>query len=251
MTWIRNQKDIIELDPFTTDGVKYFVFQFVLGDDMVELYSSFLTELPQNVKTHVTKNFKIEIRANIRNYQNGHAHHLTVTSTFPYRAVEYKQGQAYSKKKFQEKYLQFMEVLMLIRKIYGDSYNANVLIQLMSSHCFIEEKDLPFTKDETCSGCGPGKTDPSTLKQNIISETKDNQINQTTASVETDNQISETTAKKVSQRNRKNVNELPGRLEQNIISEKQDNSNLEQNVIEETDNQIHKTTASVATRLLD
>jgi hypothetical protein len=173
VTWIRNQKDIIELDPFTADGVKYFVIQFILGDDTVELYSSFLTELPQNVKTHVTKNFKIEIRANIRNYKNGHAHHLTVTSTFPYWAVECKQGQAYSKKKFQEKYLQFMEVLMLIRKI---SYEANVLIQLMSSHCLIEEKDLSFTKDETCSGCGSGKTDPSTLKQNIISETKDNQI---------------------------------------------------------------------------
>ena len=58
VTWIRKQKYIIDLDTITTDGEEYFVFQFVLGDDMVELYSLFLSELSHNVPLNVTKKFK-------------------------------------------------------------------------------------------------------------------------------------------------------------------------------------------------
>ena len=74
----------------------------------------------------------------------------------------------------------------------------------MSSPCFIENNNLPFTKDSKCSGCVSGNTDSSILEQTIISEAKDDQINQTTASV--------VTGQRVSQRNIKVNKERPGSI---------------------------------------
>ena len=96
-----------------------------------------------------------------------------MASTFPYRAIESKQAD--SKKKNQDKNPHFMDVQRLIGDIFGDSNRWGVMKQLIASHYITENNMLPFTKDETCSGCVSGKTDPSTLEQNI-SETSDNQI---------------------------------------------------------------------------
>ena len=178
LTWIRIHKDIIELNTLPTDeGGGTYVFQFVLGDAMVDLYSTFLTFLQNNKPEEVTNKMKLKIKGNIVNYEGGHAHQLFVTSIFPFQAIEYhRQVDKKKMMKNQDKYLQVMDVLVLIESIYGDSFTGNLLKQLISSMCY-RQKEMSYTKDATCNGC---------ISVNSGSEKPDNQqYHQTTSNVET------------------------------------------------------------------
>ena len=72
LKWIRAQKDIIELEEETIDNETFYVFQFVLGDRMVDLYSESLQKLQHNQRTPISKTLRCLIKTNINSYQLKH-----------------------------------------------------------------------------------------------------------------------------------------------------------------------------------
>ena len=150
LKWIRAQKDIIELNEETIDNETVYVFEFVLGDDMVDLYSENLTKLQHNVCTPISKKLRCEIRSNINTYQNNHNCEVAVKSTFPFRASATNPPN----NRINKKELGWMDILWLIYSIHGgDSYKGCLLRQLLSSPCYIGVNNK-YTTDETCIGCG-------------------------------------------------------------------------------------------------
>ena len=161
LKWIRKQRDIIELKEDTIDKKHVHVFQFVLGDDMVSLYSFFLKSLKHNVRTPVTKQMKCAIKSNTNSYKYNHEHNVMVTSTSPFRAQDILISTDRNKK-----ILDWMHVRWLIDSIHGhDTSKGYLLTQLLSSPCFIET-GLKYTRDSTCQGC-PKESETSTLEQSI------------------------------------------------------------------------------------
>ena len=162
LKWIRKQRDIIELKEETIEKKLFHVFQFVIGDDMVSLYSIFLKKLKHNIRTPVTKGMKCAIKSNINKYKLNHEHDIMVTSTFPFRAQDTLIFNTRSNKRF----LEWMHVRLLIDSIHGhDTSKGYLLTQLLSSPCYIET-GLKYTRDSTCQGC-PEESETSTLEQSI------------------------------------------------------------------------------------
>jgi hypothetical protein len=166
LKWIRKQRDIIELEEETIDKKLFHVFQFVLGDDMVNLYSKFLTTLKHNERTAVQKAMRCAIISNTNSYKINHENNIMVTSTYPFRARE----ELISKKRSNNRVLEWMHVRLLIDSIHGhDTSKGYLLTQLLSSPCYIET-GLKYTKDSTCQGC-PKESETSTLEQSTQEQT--------------------------------------------------------------------------------
>ena len=149
LKWLRAQKDIIELEEETIENETVYVFQFVLGDYMVDLYSEYLQQSQHNERTPTSKALRCAIRTNIISYQHRHNCEVTVKSTFPFRASATNPLNNGSKKE-----LEWMDILWLIYSIHGgDSYKGCLLRQLLSSPCYIDV-GTKYTTNATCIGCG-------------------------------------------------------------------------------------------------
>jgi len=149
LKWLRAQKDIIELEEETIENETVYVFQFVLGDYMVYLYSEYLLQLKHNQRTPISKKLRCAIRSNVNSYQFKHNCEVTVKSTFPFRAIATNPLNDGSKKE-----LEWMDILWLIYSIHGgDSYKGCLLRQLLSSPCYIDV-GTKYTTNTTCIGCG-------------------------------------------------------------------------------------------------
>ena len=149
LKWLRAQKDIIELEEETIENETVYVFQFVLGDRMVDLYSEYLQQLQHNQRTPISKTLRCVIRSNVISYQHRHNCEVTVKSTFPFRASATNPLNNGSKKE-----LEWMDILWLIYSIHGgDSYKGYLLRQLLSSPCYIDV-GTKYTTNATCIGCG-------------------------------------------------------------------------------------------------
>ena len=149
LKWLRAQKDIIELEEETNENETVYVFQFVLGDYMVELYSEYLLQSQHNERTLTSKALRCAIRTNVMSYQHRHNCEVTVKSTFPFRASATNPLNNGSKKD-----LEWMDILWLIYSIHGgDSYKGCLLRQLLSSPCYIDV-GTKYTTNRTCIGCG-------------------------------------------------------------------------------------------------
>jgi hypothetical protein len=148
LKWLREKRDIIELEELGYEGPNQFhIFQFAIGDDILDVYSSWFEQmnLRHNTPQVVSKKFKAKIRNNIRLYDTTHNHNITVSSTLPFNAIDQTSEQRSQRK--QGHPVNFMDVFSLFALAFGDSNEGELKRQFLCSPCVIEKEFSSYTEE--------------------------------------------------------------------------------------------------------